>query len=144
MLKKENQCLRCEKVAPGEPLVKEEVTQLEGFLRSKEQERVEPSIDQAALIIFVNQSMFAMGLMVAPSTSILHLLLDFPTQQFPQQQFVFEQPPLQHFSHHMHSHQYIWPPIRHIDPRMWGPPEGPSTYAPIHLMSPHVITSPPR
>ena len=56
--KKENQCLRCEKVAPDEPLVKEEVTQLKAFLRNKEHERAEPLIDQATLIISVIQSMF--------------------------------------------------------------------------------------
>lgn len=57
----EYQHLHCKKVVIDEPLLKEKIAQLKAFLMSKEQDRVQPPIEQAAFIMYVIQGMFAKG-----------------------------------------------------------------------------------
>ena len=135
---------RMERASAEETSVKEEVAQLKALLLSRERERAQPQIDQAALITSVIQGMLSQGLMLAPSTSFPHLPPGFPPQQFPQQQpQQFPPPPLQPFAQHAHPRPYAYPPVQQDDdPRMWGPAGGRNSSSPP---PPGVtVTSPPR
>ena len=137
-IREEEHRRRMERASAEESSVKEEVAQLKALLLSRERERAQPQIDQAALITSVIQGMLSQGLMLAPSTSFPHLPPGFPPQQFPQQQPQrFPPPPLQPFAQHAHPHPYAYPQVQQEDDlRMWGPSGGRNSSSPLHLVCP--------
>ena len=141
--REEEHRLRMERAAASEHSVKEEVAQLKALLLSRDRERAQPQIDQAALITSVIQGMLSQGLMLAPSTSYPHLPPGFPPQQFPQQQPQQNLPaPSQPFAHHPQQ-PYSYPLVQQADdPRMWGPPGGRNSSSPPPPGVP--VASPPR
>lgn len=90
--------------------MKEEIAQLKARLLSRERDKAQPQINQAALITSIIRGMLFQGLMLVPLTSFPHLSLGFPSQQQPHQ---FPPPPLQPFAQHTCPHPYSYPHVKH-------------------------------